>query len=82
MARAPTAREIIAKSATFCISCDPCAMMTARDDLPARLMVAGKGDWPIDTLKFKCRRCGALGTPWVQGPGNSLMGRERLWPPS
>jgi hypothetical protein len=80
MPTAPTAREIIAKSASFDIDCDPCRLLTQREDIPPRLVAAGRGDTPIDRLRFKCRKCGMLGTPLVKLPGNGLMGRVQLWP--
>jgi len=77
---APTCRDIIAKSASFSVFCVPCRLLTQRDDLPARLVAAGRGDTPIDRLKFKCRKCGALGEPRATLPGNGLLGRPSLWP--
>lgn len=78
---APTAELILKLGASFDISCGPCRMLTVPPDLAKRLVAAGKGAVPVDQLKFRCHRCGGVGEPFVRGPGNSLMGRPRLWPP-
>lgn len=78
---APTAELILKLGASFDISCGPCRLITVPPDMAKRLVAAGKGAVPVDRLKFRCHRCGGLGEPFVQGPGNSLMGRARLWPP-
>lgn len=78
---APTCRKIVANGARYSLSCDPCRALKTREDLPARLIMSGRGDTPIDRLTFKCSKCGTPGQPMVTRPGNGLMGRERLWPP-
>jgi hypothetical protein len=51
-------------------------------DLLEHLIAADRGDLPIDQMTFRCTRCGEVGWPLSQGPGNSVVGREQLWPPA
>ncbi len=76
----PTPTQILLADASISVFCPACRVLRAPKDLAFDLAVNGKGNVPIATLAFRCRDCG--GEPWVQGRGNSLLGREQLWPPT
>jgi hypothetical protein len=78
---APTARFIVETGADLDIFCERCRAMRLVMNLPQRLVDTGRGDIPVDALRFRCNRCHDLGTPWVSAAGNATIGRERLWPP-
>lgn len=81
MPDAPTPAFILSAGLSLSVMCEHCREMRTPNDLALALTSADRGDVPVDRLLFKCTRCGCAGVPWVQGPGNMLMGRKRYWPP-
>jgi hypothetical protein len=69
MARAaPTPAEILAQNAELVISCERCRALTAPPRLIERLVASGKGQTPVDQLRFRCSKHGTPGQPYVFGP--------------
>jgi hypothetical protein len=78
---APTASYILANHCDLSIACDTCRVLRLVPGLAERIVASGRGDVPVNELRFRCEICGSLGEPWVRGAGNMMMGRVRLWPP-
>jgi hypothetical protein len=79
MPEAPTLGEIVAHRYDLAASCDLCRILVPLD---AEALLRGRPfSVRVDTLRLRCRRCGALGSPWVTGQGNLTVGRPHIWPP-
>lgn len=76
----PTFAFILDHGAEVYLDCASCRALVAVD-LP-RLAKAFGRSCRIDDAPIGCPKCGKLGTPWVTGKGNMLVGHKHYWPPT
>lgn len=79
---APTPSFILSAGFDLLISCEGrCNVLRLMPDLALALCTAGKGEVPVDRLKFRCTVCGSMGKPFVTAHYGQADDRDsRIWP--
>jgi len=74
----PTLASIGSVDEQLLVDCATCRRLCVLDHL--KLAKRRDPHRPISAFRFRCKRCGAIGKPLVDGRSQVTTGYERIWP--
>lgn len=74
----PTLASIGSVDQQLLVDCATCRRLCVLDHL--KLAKRRGPHRPISAFRFRCKRCGAIGKPLVEGRGQVTTGYKRIWP--